>query len=481
MTLGSGEPSLVAVVFLLVSVLIAVHEATRARRATFDFLFFFNVSFLIYFGLAPLHLLMGGESFAGLPNIYQDYFRGDRESESLLLKSAAIIVAVYGMVLFGFFGLASRTGVHLRLETIERRRVLAAISICGAVGAISLVLYVAQFPEWSSPFLKAAQIRSGAERTDGSLLFLRNVSPLLATAAVLVFAIWLDRTRGVGSYRLNTLLAVLILLGALAVLTQGSRRAWLIYALEFYLVAANYRGRTYAAWGAVLVVIGLALIIMGDLLALALATGGRTLANFDLASPFGNAGVLYAAVWRDFTLPYLETLAVIDRFEGLPRLFTDLPYAFLQLIPERILPLELPQPLSAETTLLITGIPVSAIAEVPPALIGFFWISGYLPGVVIGSLLFGLVGRKAETFLLDGARRQAVVMVLFTWCGFAWAYFMREGVPYMLLTERFPWFLAGLIILGVSRIRIERAQLVGRTATAHNTDAASPPINDHSG
>lgn len=472
---------MVAVAFLLISVLIAVQEVTRIRRATFDFLFFFNVSFVVYFGLAPLHLLTGGESFAGLPNIYQDYFRGDRESQSLLLKSAIIIVGVYGMVLFGFFRIAARSGVHLRLETIERRRVLAAISICGAVGAIALVLYVAQFPDWSSAFLKAALIRSGAERTEGSLLFLRNVSPLLATAAVLVFAIWLDRTRAASSYRLSSLLVVLILLGALAVLTQGSRRAWLIYALEFYLVAANYRERTYAVWGAILVVIGLALIIMGDVLALALAAGGRMLANFDPALPLGNLGVLYAAVWRDFTLPYLETLAVIDRFEGLPRLFVDFPYALIQLIPERILPLELPQPLSAETTLLITGIPVSAIAEVPPALIGFFWISGYLPGVVLGSLLFGLVGRKTETFLLDAARRQAVVMVLFTWCGFAWAYFIREGVPYMLLTERFPWFLAGLLILGVSRIRIDRTQVAERTATARDTDASSPPINDSSG
>jgi hypothetical protein len=273
-----------------------------------------------------------------------------------------------------------------------------------------------------------------------------------------VFAVWLDRTRGAGPGRLGLLLAVMIAFGALAVLAQGSRRAWLIYALEFYFVAANYRGKTYLAWGTVLLVVALALIILGDLLALALATGGVRAAGFGTASTLGDTGVLYAAVWRDFTLPYLESLAVIDRYEGMPRLFLDLPYAFAQLIPERLLPLELPPPLSAETTILITGIPVSQIAEVPPALIGFFWMSGYLPGVLIGSLAYGWLGRVAEDFLADAARRQAAVMVLFTWCGFGWAYFMREGVPYMLLTERFHWFVAACILFALSTVRIDASR-----------------------
>lgn len=444
-----------AAVFTLLGILLVMHEALRTRRATFDFLCFFNVSFLIYFVLAPLHLLLGGASFAGLPNIYQDYFEDQQRSRALLLSSSLIIAAAYALVLLGFHRLQGTSGARLRIEEFEPRRLAAAIGICGVVGALALALYSVQFPDWKSAFMKAVLIRSGVEKTEGSLVFLRNLAPLLAATSILVFASWLDRTREVNSGRLGLLLALMIAFGMLAVLAQGSRRAWLIYALEFYFVAANYRKRTYIAWGTVLIVVALALIILGDLLALALATGAGRATELDATSMFGDAGVLYAAVWRDFTLPYLESLAVIDRYEAMPRLFLDLPYAFAQLIPERLLPLELPPPLSAETTILITGIPVSQIAEVPPALIGFFWMSGYLPGILIGSLAYGWLGRVAEGFLVDAARRQAAVMVLFTWCGFAWAYFMREGVPYMLLTERFHWFVAASFLLALATIRIE--------------------------
>jgi hypothetical protein len=441
------------IVFLLLSGLIIAHEAIRTRVATYDALFFFNVSFLVYFGLAPLHLLLGGSEFAGLPNVYRDYFEGDQDSQRQLLNSALLILAVYGCVLLGYYR-SFRRHRFVRLEPIDAYRIRAAIGLCAFIGMASLILYVVQFSDPLAPFLRAALIRSGVEKTEASLMFLRNLSPLVGSAAVLTLAVWLDRAAGNRRAKGQLVLFLLLLvLGALAVLTQGSRRAWLIYAVEFYLVVANYRQRIYAAWGAVLAVMGLVVIVLGDLLALALGGGGQQSAGSDVASVLTDTGLLYAVIWRDFTLPYLEMIAVVDRYEGLPRLLLDIPHALLQLVPERLLPIELPPPLAAEMTLLITGIPVSVIAEVPPGFVGFFWVSGYLPGVILCSLLFGVVGRALDEFFLEAAHRQAVVMVLYTWFSFAWAYFMREGVPYMLLIERFQWFVAGGILLALCRVR----------------------------
>jgi len=444
-----------AAVYVIICLAIVGYEALRKRAALYDFLFFFNISFLVYFGLAPLHLIIGGQEYATLPNVHQDLFTGP-EAENRLLLMGLLVILSYACTLVGYHAGGRHPGsLPVEYRGTGERGCFQAMGFTLLIGALSLALYVSQFDSITAPFLEAGFLRSGEMEMPGTLAFLQKFVPLLSVGAPLYLAILMTHSRPTKwNVERVALFAGLLVLGSLALLTQGSRRVWMIYAMEFYFLAANWNHRVYAVPLASLGGISLLVLLVGDIASTGLAMG-VDIAVSEAADIFSSTwSLLYAAAWRDFTYTFQAMVAIVERYEEFPRLFVDLPLTILQMIPERLVPVKMPEAIESHSTLLIAQVPVPLINEIPPGYIGFFWYSGYLPGVVIGSMAFGWVGRILERFFLPFASRNAVGMLLYTWSAFCWGYWLREGSTYMIAIERMHWLVATIVVVGLGTLAV---------------------------
>lgn len=455
MRTGVIEPALL---FALLSAAVLVFESLRKRECVYDFLFFFNISFLVYYGLAPLHLLLGGADIAMLPNVYREHMEG-ADAAWTLIKSALVCSLAYAATVCGYLAcepLRQSRGMRLAAPGIAVTWNLIAFS--AIMGLTSLSAYVLQFPSLLDPFVNAALIKMNEASDAGALAFLRNLVPVTAVVAPLALAAFLTKYERLKGSQL-AFVVVLALLGALALLTQGSRRALVIYFLEFYLLMANFRGRIFAAWLAPLGIAAIILIVFGDIVSLGFAFGVDYMSSEFVGVITKNFSSLYSTFWRDFVYTYQGMVAVMQEYDGLPRLLVDIPYGLLEMVPERLLPLPLPPSLASESTLLIADIPVPLIAEFPPGYVGFLWYTGYLPAVAIVGFLYGWFGAWLSRFFGAGQDRSAVLLLIYSWAAFCWGYFVREGVPSMIITERFHWFFITFLILIAGRVILAPARV----------------------
>jgi hypothetical protein len=439
-------------IFVALGVVIAIFEITRKREAQFDLLFFFNASFFVYYVLAPIHLIFGGVDYATLPNIQRDYF-SDQGFDSYILVVAILCALAYFLTLAGYAA-AQRCRSSGELPRLPDSVVTAVAIAMASVGLAALAAYLLQFDSVLTPIVQAALIRAGEEQDAGSLAFLRNLIPVVGVCASILFALRLRQHAEERAPAVSKFVIVLFaLVSIVALTTQGSRRTLMIYAMEFFFLFANVRNRTYMAPLSAIAIVTLALIFFGDIFSLGAVFGADYIASELETTVTQNFGAVYASFWRDFTYTFQAAVGVVDRYEDLPRLFVDIPLALVDLMPERLLPVSPPEALSAHSTLLLTEIPVPLIAEVPPGYVGYMWYSGYFPGIVIGCFLYGYVGGWAASRLIGPARRDAVWMLIYTYLAFVYGYFIREGIPAMIVTERFHWFLAALVLLAGAYLR----------------------------
>ena len=439
------------IVLACFAVFCVLAEFARHRDVPFDFFFFFNVSYLIYFVIAPLHLLLGGEDFTFFPEYLLPVVATD--DAWFFVGYTAVIVGVWLLVAAGFrVGQRRRGGQYATVPVLPvRDQAVFAVALTG-LGLASVYVFAAQFGGIEFALRNASFIRGRAVASDSSLLFLRNIAMFLPAASLLVLAMTIDAFFGRARYRYVVLAALggVFALALIALALQGSRRAFLIFFAGAVLFIANYRRRMYAVQIGAIAVIGIVYVAIGDLLNRGLDQGF----DFVLAGvqSYWEQGLYltYAAIWRDFSLPVVESWAVLTKFEDTPRMFIDVPIGVVELVPERLLPIPLPERLSDHSTLLIGGQGADVIAEIPPGFIGFFWYSAYWPGLIVGPWLFGFLGGFLHGRMLPARGAPACRFLAYTLAGFVWAYFLREGIPYMLFVERFHWFvlIIGLVVLG---------------------------------
>ncbi len=432
-------------------------ELIRKRVVIYDYLLLFNVSFLLYFVAAPIHLLLGGEQFSAFPPLINIHFL-HADSASRAFQALTIWVA-WLCVILGYlvgFRLPGRLIVRIRPSGSMSLPVMGLLM--ALVGAAALVGYGSQYGDIWYAIKAGAIIRAGAVSSGSEVLFLKKFILLPQIGFLILIVSYLT----LGSRRLRTLMiflaAVLLPLCVAGLLADGSRRGWIIFALSVFLLVANQRGKHFAAPLLFMILAAGIWLVVGDLVAISLAgdQGGIVTGISAMMAKGGETlPVLYAALWKDFSLPFTEAVVIIDRFSETPRAFADILLTIPEMIPERILAVPLPERLADHSTFLITGIPTPLIAEVPPGFIGFFWYSGYLPGVIVGGLFYGALGGAAARVLRPEATLDSGIrMLLFVLVGFLWAYFVRVGVPYMIVGAQFHWIIAIVAILAFARLQI---------------------------
>jgi len=443
--------------FMGLAIFIIAFEFCRPKRLPFDFLFMFNISYLVYFALAPIHIFVGGRSFVPLSMlaVYDENLGFGRQWLEIAL--AAVVIGAYALVLVGYYARSARAvGSRITVTYLSSRALYVIAVLFGAIGLISLTVYGREFDGIGEVVLKGALIRGGIETSEAQMLFLMHFIQFINCGSLIIFAVLMQKGADEPRRLLRLVFIFSIGLVFVAVLAVGARRSFILYSASLYFIYANSTGKRQVHVLVAMAVGFIALLVFGDQIMIGLSSGFADIQDRVSGLISSGSVLLYQAVWRDLTLPFVEFVGVVTRFEGWPRVFLDVPLAFLEAIPERLVPLELPALLVEESTELLSGYKLGDIVAIPAGFLGYGWYNGLLPGVIVSTLLFGWVGGGLELALRIESSSGAAAVLAYVLTGFTWAYSIRIGIPGMILNERFHWFALIFVLLFLSRITVSK-------------------------
>jgi oligosaccharide repeat unit polymerase len=153
----------------------------------------------------------------------------------------------------------------------------------------------------------------------------------------------------------------------------------------------------------------------------------------------GNLGNNIDYIWsflKEFIHPIGSLMMWMNKVENGSGFgyFRDIYLSILNFLPERALGISLPNTVSYYNTYELTGI---AKAIIPPGLIGFFYYSFGVVGVVIGSIAFGLVFGVLNHIFLKLNNKNPIFTILYVAYAMSIVGLMMGGDPTVYMNLNF--------------------------------------------
>ena len=285
-------------------------------------------------------------------------------------------------------------------------------------------------------FRQADMIRAGIVGGNG-MVFLRHFLPFANIGLwVILFTMWENK-----AHRWLKILIALPLVGVVLVssLATAGRIEVLFIFLPVILAPLLLVGRRPSpVAGMILFAVLLSWAGYGDMLFESISYGTPLDFQVDMRR--------YYVFIREFTHPFeslISALREVPRFFPV-RGFSDIPEALIGLVPEKLLGIDRP-PNSVSTLNTFLLINVSK-AIIPPGLIGYFYHCLMLPGIVIGSVLFGFAISKFENFFLQLMQNDRFYAYLYVAFGASFAHLIMAGDPEV-YTQSYFWLYSGALAL----------------------------------
>ena len=424
-------------------------------RRRVDFFFFFNIYFLVLYVLAPLHILVGGSDFlpASYLHAYTRYGAGS-------FTSALVIIVGYFSVVFGYYSrLVKATASNIRFElTWNPSHTLLVAGLFLSASFASIAIYALQYGGLERAIKLAILTRGGEWTEAGPYVFVKHFMGFSCVSLFLIFTATLAerwKRRLVLKAALGLLSSCGVILTAL--LTAG-RGFIIMLLLVLYLTLAIYKQRSFFPFLLLIGCFAFIFILVGKPFFHSLYRGEPLVPVISLFRDFDYA-TSYQRLWREFVHPYISleaALATTGRVT--PRLFLDWIYALFRLIPERLIPIRAPETIAYLNTEMVIGIRESVV---PPGLLGFFWYSALLPGIILGGIVFGAVGRWLDT-VLGKNRQNPLGLGLYVLAAFIYGNFTMYGEPRVFLFANLSWLVLFFCVLATCRWYVRRQWYTGR-------------------
>jgi oligosaccharide repeat unit polymerase len=408
------------------------------KRGTFDYLSYINIMYFIVFVLAPINLLINKQSVRHFLQTY-DF--------STVILSVVIIYFAYLLILIGY-----------RIETKgkERKdvfsidgfnqdavnRVLKNLCVVFfVIGIGSFLLYAKIYGGIIELYEKSDFIRSGYVENNG-FVFLKNFHPYVLLSSWILFSFLLLKK---ANKLILWILSILLLIIAMAILFSNAGRLELVYAvLPVFLSPYVIKKRLPpVSLSLVFIMLSIFWFVVGDMIFSLISYGVsiQPLEHKDISFYF------YSFL-SEFTHPYESLIIALSKvpIEMSMRFFGDFLYGLISLIPERLLGISVPDTIASYNTYFLEG---KFESTVPPGLLALLFYSFMIPGIMIGSLLFGIFAGKTEKFLAKLEYIHPFFGFIKTAVGITFAFFIMSGEPRVYVQTWF-WLFSGLLIIYLS-------------------------------
>jgi hypothetical protein len=316
------------------------------------------------------------------------------------------------------------------------------------IGLCALFVFVVRYGGLSVVTRNISAIRSGHVERDTLGAVARMFTIFIDFAAWMSFAMLIQRksrwvVRDVAMWGLFAGLALLSLGNGLI---GGGRGALVFPLVMYYLTYLYLRGRPPIRYSISLGAVIVFVVLVGKAAIFQAAFLGPLGVTAGVIEYAGGMGALDVAaeVSREFSHVYISLRQAIESAgDSIDlRWFVDIPLGILFYL--RVFGIEVPDTISYLNTLLTTGIQES---DIPPGIVGMWWYSAMLPGVVTGAFCYGVIGRLLES-VLRGLCQRSYGVPLFIYFSFMYGSFSFNGDLRVYVMKLFPLgvFLSILIL-----------------------------------
>jgi hypothetical protein len=426
----------------------------RRKRTHADFFFFFSIIYFLMYPLTGFLLELNVLDSQNSPLNYKAPWYTSN------FGSASSVVIGYALAFLGF---NSRSATSLGNSMLVESKSDKTITIIGlivlTISLLAIALYVPQFGGLLSAVSNTQLIRDQRKGFEGGSMVLFKHFMAFGIFASYLF-ICLRLIKRTPDYKKLLFLALPTALGCglLSVLLEGSRGIMITFFLGFYII---YIARTKK--------LALSLAIPGVLVLMLYIYFGKAL-TFSLTSlPDGPNAVVekFRLVLDDQPDEGIEPFKFLWNFafgfhsldtaleaEYELRYGTDWIYAFLQLLPERLLGITVPNTVSALNSKLVLGIGAGdADYTIPPALLayGFYFFSW--PGLIFLCYTYGWVGQFIETVTSNHLRTVFWMPMVYFILLKIWVEYGFTGDPRIAIMANF-WSWVPLAVLFIFGSRV---------------------------
>lgn len=450
-------PNSLALLYLSLGALIAAVEVHRLRaRQPFDALTLFNGAYFLFFVFHPLNVLVLGEAAVRQKYAYQTWSHGDHWTALLLILSYVLFVYGYYRRARHATCLVADTGGGGQANRAARWLIAGFLGI----GGLALGYHVSLAGGVTEAIAFAPKIRTGEHPLEGNALFVRQFASFLATAFMLVWAVYIDThqkntqapSRVAPAWQGGLLLIAGLAFVYFALTTYGRREFFypMFVCLVIWLLAGRHR-----LWGG-----------LGWLLVLAILWFG--VRSLTILEAVQSATVQSATFFYDGYFGIVQGLGdsfmhfVAARHAELWQFgfLADIWEIPLQLLPSQVLGFERPRGMLGETSTFILGKPLGhgLTGEEPLGLHGYLLVNFSWAGMLLIFYLAGIGYRALDAALRPPKGGSALGWLMFLWATIGALEFLREGVLVLVLKPRISWWLAlGILLWFGYRHAVRRA------------------------
>ncbi|TCI48270.1 MULTISPECIES: O-antigen polymerase [unclassified Exiguobacterium] len=416
-------------IYLILAFIILAVELGR-NKINWDYLSVINYTYILLYCIVPMFMYRFPEEL---------HYYIDLNNRNILVSSLYVYLG-YFFILCGYFITFNKS---LRQDFIIKDKILFKLSLLFfTIGLISFSLYASSYGGFQIIIENADRIRSGWFTTSSPFVFFKLPSAMLTLSFWIAVSLLFNNKANEYTRLFLLFLVATTFTIALARAFATAGRSEILYLISPVILGWYlWRNKKPSA----VTVIGLSVSFVFFLL-----NGDQIIRRLNGSESFieqnRESGTAFFDFLREFSHPYasLNSMIISVPHPLSPGLFSDLILSVVQLVPERLLGINLPFGVSGYNTYQLTGVFKETI---PPGLLGFLFYSLPFAGVILGSFLFGHLVRRLELYLTKFKDTHPIYTLLYVAFGITIFGFMMGGDPKVYLNLYLWSLIIGALII----------------------------------
>lgn len=436
---------MLALAYLGLIIFILFIEIIRKKENYIDFLTLFHIFFVLWYPLPAFVLDVTSFGNVGL------VLTLDHSNYTSNIQTALAIFVGYFCVLFGFYSKSAKQfGENIVIKSYSDNKIIIYAIFLLFFGCIATHIYSSQHGGLLNAISQAMIIRSSSEVNleGGNLLFFKPLMFFAFFASYLIGSFIVFKKTKKHNYFLLIIFLITVIISVIVAIIASGRQRVINYILVFY-IGYILRNKKF----------NLGLIIPLLYFAVLFILYGKALFFSLTALPDGLFAVVdkfveslqdksdsdfdFYTLVANFVYPVHSLDAAFNNQYEM-RLFVDFIFAFVDLLPDRLLGTEPPKALGEYNTFFIAKTNEYAI---PPGFLAFGIYSMSWPGLIIFCLIFGWLGRYLQTIFNRHLHNISWMPFFYALTAKTWTDFCGSGEPQVFLISNFWYFISSILLV----------------------------------
>lgn len=336
-----------------------------------------------------------------------------------------IVITFFHIALYISFSFFKVSSSPLDLEyNVSRKNHFQTISlILLAISLVAFFLYTSHHGGIIRTLKIAPAIRNANLGLDRSMQFLRPIIDLSTISLFCVVLPWvLEKYKARLSYVILAMLPFIFLS-----LANGSRRVTLIIMVTTMISLINLR---------LIPLYRMSIFILLGLSFFLFAEGIRLLASQQiLQTNFAYEAQSLRSSFRELALPAYALLGTLSEISIYENFFWDIFTSLVRILPDFMEPSWIGEGIVRDTTEILSK--DRYFIEIPPSLVGYFWLNLGFGGLIVGAILSGIVRKLIWELTYYTANGKTQMIIIFSVFAFSYGYEVRDGLPELAYISRF--------------------------------------------